>query len=270
VSWLRLDDKFAEHPKFAGWTPREKWAWLSVMSYCARYRTGGIIPDDLRLLPKDCDKKLVEKARESGWLETNPDTGVETIHDWDFYNPSDATQATRQARFRQKRNGPRNAPRNGESNAPHARAGAPAAPYPSLERDSLSQAENRYAGELADQWTHYAQTTPGIRNPTAYAATGIATGQPPPEETSHGANLTSRNNDPATLKRYVRAVAWQYEPTSLIEDLTERGATEEQIAELSAIAEQVREAGRAATRADGDADSERESAEDGGKPDAGG
>ena len=102
MAWLRLDDGFTKHPKFSGWTPAEKWAWLEVMEYCARYGTGGRIPDDLSLMPRTTTEKLLAKALLSGWLDVSED-GSRSIHDWSIYNPKDPTAALRQARSRARK-----------------------------------------------------------------------------------------------------------------------------------------------------------------------
>lgn len=85
MSWLRLDDGFTQHPKLAGWTPAQKWAWLEVLSYCARYQTGGRIPEDLNLLPRSVTPQLLKKA-ENARLIDRGDDGALIVHDWPIYN----------------------------------------------------------------------------------------------------------------------------------------------------------------------------------------
>lgn len=87
VSWLRLDDGFTKHPKFAGWTTGQKWAWLEVMEYCARYETRGLIPVDLSIMPRSTTPGLLKKALAAGWIDVSED-GQKWVHDWEFYNPS--------------------------------------------------------------------------------------------------------------------------------------------------------------------------------------
>lgn len=99
MSWLRLDDRFTQHPKFEGWTIPERWAWLEVMQYCARYETRGRIPEDLTLLPRSTTAKLLDKALAAGWCERH-DSGSGTgnhalwINDWDEYNPPNYDENT--------------------------------------------------------------------------------------------------------------------------------------------------------------------------------
>jgi hypothetical protein len=88
-----------QHPKFEGWTKTQKWDWLELMGYCARYQTAGRIPNDKRLLPRSCTKQLLDHARISGLIDSAPD-GSLWIHDWTTYNPSDPTKTSRQAKWR--------------------------------------------------------------------------------------------------------------------------------------------------------------------------
>ena len=125
MSWLRLDDNFAQHPKFEGWPAAQRWAFVELMLYCAKYRTGGRVPADLTLLPRPVNSRLLGQAEASGWLDRTEE--ALWIHDWEKYNPSDPTAAERQKRYRD-RNAERNEQRddNGAS-----RVGAHARPVPS-------------------------------------------------------------------------------------------------------------------------------------------
>jgi hypothetical protein len=86
MAWLRLDDGFTKHPKFEGWTPAQRWAWLEVMEYCARYRTGGRIPTDDTILPRSTSRTILAKAESSGWCARGDD-GALWINDWNDFNP---------------------------------------------------------------------------------------------------------------------------------------------------------------------------------------
>lgn len=86
MAWLRLDDGFTKHPKFSGWNGAQKWAWLEVMEYCARYETGGRIPDDPSILPRSTTPALLAKALDSGWLDVRDD-GSKWVHDFEIFNP---------------------------------------------------------------------------------------------------------------------------------------------------------------------------------------
>lgn len=98
MAWLRVDDGFTKHPKFEGWTPAQRWAWLEVMEYCARYRTGGRIPSDLTLLPRSVTAAFLTKAEKARWCSRDDD-GSLWINDWEAYNPAriDGPEALEQA-----------------------------------------------------------------------------------------------------------------------------------------------------------------------------
>ena len=48
MSWLKLDDGFARHPKVTALTYKDRWTWMAVLCYCARYRTDGYLPANIR------------------------------------------------------------------------------------------------------------------------------------------------------------------------------------------------------------------------------
>jgi len=103
MPWLRLDDGFAGHLKLEGWTAAQKWAWLELMLWAAHHRTAGRVPDDLSLLPRSTTRALLNRAEASGLLDRRK--GDLWIHDWDVYNPRDATGAERAARYRRRHGG---------------------------------------------------------------------------------------------------------------------------------------------------------------------
>ena len=86
MSWLRLDDGFTRHPKFAGWTVGQKWALLQLFEYCARYDTDGRVPTDLALLPRTVTPALLRRAESAGWLDRDK-AGALIVHDWAHYSP---------------------------------------------------------------------------------------------------------------------------------------------------------------------------------------
>lgn len=103
MSWLRIDDKFAAHPKVLELTDREFRVHLQTLCYCAEYQTGGVVPASafrsLGVTPK-----ITRRLLEVGLWE-NGDSTVK-IHDFHIYNPVDPTSAERKRRFRERhRNG---------------------------------------------------------------------------------------------------------------------------------------------------------------------
>ena len=41
MSWLRLDDGFARHPKVLELSEAQRWRWVVLLSDCARHERGG-------------------------------------------------------------------------------------------------------------------------------------------------------------------------------------------------------------------------------------
>lgn len=136
MSWLRLDDGFTSHPKFEGWNAAEKWAFLELMEYCARYRTGGRVPSDLALLPRSVTAKVVYRAEDAGWLERRD--GALFVHDWDIYNPRDATGAERQRRYRERHEN-RDEDRNENVTSRARQRGRPVPSHTTTPKDSGSE-----------------------------------------------------------------------------------------------------------------------------------
>lgn len=111
MSWLRLDDGFASHPKIAALNDREFRVWIRLLLYCARYRTKGVIdpvvaanevpgfnPKTLRLYTA---LGLLDEHEEQA--EDGSTMRILTVHDWADYNDrpnGDYTAADRQRRRR--------------------------------------------------------------------------------------------------------------------------------------------------------------------------
>lgn len=85
LSWLRIDDGFARHSKFAGWPAARKWAWLELLCDCAQRETSGFVTDDLALLPRAVTKSLLTHAEKAGLLDRLDDDRLR-VHDWLIYN----------------------------------------------------------------------------------------------------------------------------------------------------------------------------------------
>ena len=105
MPWLRIDDGFASHPKLASLTDRQFRVWLRVLCYCARVQDPSVDEVALREI-KGLEKGNVARFAELGLLD--PQGQDYEVHDWCKYLPKDATNATRQARYRARRNAQRN------------------------------------------------------------------------------------------------------------------------------------------------------------------
>lgn len=192
VTWVKIDDAFAEHPKIAGLSDGAFRTHVSAMCYAARRDTDGVIPHGvLRLYGwgRDFDELVAARV----W-EEHPD-GV-AIHDFLEFNPSReqkekdrAAARERMEQVRQKRarssggvraNNPGNSlypvpvpdplpdpvPGPGSSAAAELLAGEPATAAPAAEWE-----EQGYDKEIFDflkeqftekQWTTLAQEEAGL------------------------------------------------------------------------------------------------------------
>lgn len=84
MSWIRLDDKFARHPKIAALSDREFRTHIETMCWCADYDTEGVITEGAFAVVKHLDEKTAKRFIELGiWDEHE---GVRSVHDWKVYN----------------------------------------------------------------------------------------------------------------------------------------------------------------------------------------
>lgn len=90
MSWIRLDDNFAEHPKVMALN-RDRLAgiglWNIAASYCARHLTDGFVP--AAFLQGQAPVRLSRRMVEVGLFI--PCDGGYRLHDWLDYNPSRET-----------------------------------------------------------------------------------------------------------------------------------------------------------------------------------
>lgn len=136
MSWLRLDDGFSHHPKVLKLTRLQRWTWVEILLYCARFKTAGVIPKEIQEGVREATPSLLTKLEEIGLVDQ--ENGVIHIHDWHAYNPQDPTAALRMERYR-NRNQDRNTDRNGAVTEPSPRARASAGgPVPSPKEKETS------------------------------------------------------------------------------------------------------------------------------------
>ena len=138
MSWIKLDDQFADHPKVVAAGPLAAWLYVCGLTYCGRYLTDGWIPEGQVRKLADIDDATAQAQRlvDVGLWERVDDGYL--VHDYLEYNPTGervkaerAANARRQAEWRERNrqdNGQfgddvtdtepeRNAPHNGERNA---------------------------------------------------------------------------------------------------------------------------------------------------------
>jgi hypothetical protein len=102
VSWLRIDDGFADHPKIGVLTDKEFRAWVKVLCYCARYRDPTVDAATIAAV-NGLTAAMVARYATLGLLDAHGESQV--IHDWATYAPKDPSGADRQAKWRASRNG---------------------------------------------------------------------------------------------------------------------------------------------------------------------
>jgi hypothetical protein len=114
MSWLKLDDGFADHPKVDPLTDAAFRLHVAAMCFCARNLTDGFIPLDRpgRMVPRYRRQSAVELEKAGLWLRVD---GGWQVNDYLAYNPSKAeAKQQRQARQEAGRRGGR---RSGQAKA---------------------------------------------------------------------------------------------------------------------------------------------------------
>lgn len=113
MAWVRIDDRFDEHPKIAALEAAAVQAFIFGLCYCNRNLTDGFIP---RAIGARFQRRAV-KALEAGGLWERTDTGWR-LHDYLEYQPSRQEVERERARGaeRQARHRGSNAQDNGVSN----------------------------------------------------------------------------------------------------------------------------------------------------------
>jgi len=107
VTWIRLDDNFADHPKVAAAGPLAGWVHVCGLVYCGRFLTDGFVPENIAFRLADFEglgiatggirgvaefghditmAELIERLVEVGLWE--PCNGGYMIHDYLDYNPT--------------------------------------------------------------------------------------------------------------------------------------------------------------------------------------
>ncbi|HVJ20152.1 MAG TPA: hypothetical protein VM686_32280 [Polyangiaceae bacterium] len=118
MSWLKIDDGFADHPKVLELSDAAFRLHVRALCWCAKYETdGGLSKASLRVLGAK-PKHLTELTTAGLWID-GPDG--HRIHDYLKYNPSkaqkDAEREATRKRAERFRNGGSNGASNGPSNA---------------------------------------------------------------------------------------------------------------------------------------------------------
>ncbi len=133
MTWLRIDDRFAEHEKVLGLSRSDRWTWVELLCYCAR-QSSDTVPPKVADLIKHVTPAFLARCASVGLLDRDED-GFLHVHDWAVYNNRDLTAAARQQRYRNAqntvtRNGRVTAAGRNESDAPRAATRARPDPTP--------------------------------------------------------------------------------------------------------------------------------------------
>lgn len=87
MSWVRLDDQWADHPKFQKVGDTGQLMWVKALTYACRYRTKGNVPAEIvpKLTSIRNTKHVEGKLVSAGlWI---PVDGGYRIHDFEKYQP---------------------------------------------------------------------------------------------------------------------------------------------------------------------------------------
>jgi len=85
MTWLRIDDGFANHPKvLALKTPARRWVFLEILCYTSRYRSPHV-PDEISHVIPAATQALLAELETIGLLERDH-AGRRRVHDWEVYN----------------------------------------------------------------------------------------------------------------------------------------------------------------------------------------
>lgn len=180
MGWLKLDDKWDDHPKIVSAGRDGAWLHLRGLLFCARHETDGHVPAEhvARLgseFSKAVQKRLTERLVQVGLWEIDPDGDGWWIHDYLEYNPSSRRRrADREAakdRMARAREEKRRRSQHVRPNAP--RSSVDVRSTPSRPPIELSESEERsgdapnlsslrWAGPDDQDRTYAAEHKPGI------------------------------------------------------------------------------------------------------------
>ncbi len=135
MSWAKLDDQFADHPKIVTAGPLAAWLYVAGLTYCCRYLTDGRIPE--AAVPRLANFGGLARLGPDGWQPVDvgelvaalvenqlwePCEGGYLIHDYLDYNPP-AEKVLRERKNGHKRMAEWREKRQSKKNGPEARYG---------------------------------------------------------------------------------------------------------------------------------------------------
>lgn len=105
MSWLRLDDGFADGPKISHLTDAQAWRWVRVLLYCARFETDGHVPEPV--LKREGLWRIRADLVRFELLDDRVENGL-WVHDFLDYNPSHEDKERERERWREYKRASRN------------------------------------------------------------------------------------------------------------------------------------------------------------------
>lgn len=102
MTWVKLDDGFADHPKIEAVGPAAAWLHVAALCYCAKHLTDGCIPKSKALRLADIRQPAAQIARliDVGLWHDKGDHYA--IHDYLEYQPTRASVEADRAAARQR------------------------------------------------------------------------------------------------------------------------------------------------------------------------
>ena len=222
MTWIRLDDQFADHPKVIAAGPLASWLFVCGLTYCARYLTDGFIPAGQvrRLADVEDVTPLVTRLVTVGLWEC-VDNGYR-VHDYLDYQPSAdqvraerAATARRQAAWRVRRHAGSPTP---SSNAVTNASPVPI-PYPSRRERVRAREGNRATADAAPSSLFLSQKPSAPepeQKPEPVRDVAVVASSPPgksPEEAEHGP-MADPKADPYADLHEACVVALGHGPTT--------------------------------------------------------
>lgn len=167
MSWVKLDDGAAEHPKLLCAGAPAAWLWICCLSYCNRQkRRDGVVPRaKIALLYPGLGLKQAKRLVEVGLLHEHPDGYL--IHGYHEYQPSESLSDTRSMAGKQggiKSGEARRSKREAiASENREAKNEAPARPGPAREEIPLPPSDLKPPDPFRDSLTgRRTQDDPGV------------------------------------------------------------------------------------------------------------
>lgn len=99
MPWLRIDDGFTRNSKIAQLTDSEFRVWMRLLCHCAGSRDPSVDGVSQREV-SGLTRARIQRFADLGLIDR--ENASYLVHDWLLYQPKDATNAERQARWRAK------------------------------------------------------------------------------------------------------------------------------------------------------------------------